>query len=221
MENINETIASQYANSPTINTLIQSMNQSIDPSIDIQQFYDVIWNVETAVGFGLDIWGRIVNVDRVLQIPGSFFYFGFEQQIESQPFNQAPFYNGPPATQSFTLSDDAYRTLILTKALSNISAATAPNFNALLQKLFFNRGRSYVLDQGGMSMRFVFEFGMQPYELAILTQSGVVPRPAGVSASIIQFQANETFGFSEMGGDIQPFDQGVFFNPDIAIITIA
>lgn len=220
MQNVIDTIASQYANSPTITTLIDAMNQYIDPSVDLAQFYSVVWNVETAQGFGLDIWGRIVNVSRVLQIPGSLLYFGYNEQPEAQPFNEAPFYDGPPDTEAFTLSDDAYRTLILTKALANISAATAPSLNRLLSGLFAGRGRTYVLDLGGMAMEFRFEFELQPFEKAILTQSGAIPRPAAVQAHITQFDVATTFGFSEMGGDIQPFDQGVFFNPDIAIIPI-
>lgn len=221
MKNVAETIASQYGNSPSILTLIEAMNQYIDPTVDLDQFYNFVWNVDTAVGFGLDIWGRIVGVDRVLQIPGSFLYLGFTGQIEAEPFNQAPFYSGPPDTQAFTLSDDAYRTLILTKALSNISAATAPSLNTLLSGLFANRGRSYVRDLGGMAMQFQFEFALQPFELAVLTQSGAVPRPAGVAATIVQFDAEHTFGFSEMGGVIAPFDQGVFFNPAISTIPIS
>lgn len=221
MQNVIDTVASQYGNSPTILTLVDAMNQYIDPTVDLAQFYSVVWNVETAVGFGLDIWGRIVNVSRVLQIPGNLLYFGFDEQTEAQPFDQAPFYDGPPATQSYVLPDDAYRKLILTKALSNISAATAPSYNRLLQGLFAGRGRCYVLDLGGMAMRFTFEFALEPFEIAIFTQSGVISRPAGVSATaIMQFDPTTTFAFAEQGGDAQPFDQGVFFNPDISLIPV-
>lgn len=221
MQNVIDTIASQYANSPTITTLIDAMNQYIDPAADIEQFLNFVWNVDTAQGFGLDIWGRIVNVPRTLTVPGAMVYFGFDEGVPgAQPFDQAPFYNGPPATETFVLSDDAYRVLILTKALSNITAANAPGLNALLQNLFIGRGRAYVRDLGSMSMEFVFEFAMLPFEIAVVTQSGAIPRPAGVQASVLQFDAAGTFGFAEQGGLAQPFDQGVFFNPDIAIIPI-
>lgn len=220
MKNVIDTIASQYANSPTIITLIDAMNQYIDPSVDLENFYNFVWNVDTAVGFGLDIWGRIVNVSRVLTIPNQLEYFGFEEQPEAEPLNQAPFYNGPPDTEAYTLSDDAYRKLILTKALSNITTATAPGLNSLLRNLFADRGRAYVFDYGGMKMRFAFEFALEPFELAMLSQSGAIARPAGVEASVVQFDADETFGFSEMGGVIQPFDQGVFLNYATAVISV-
>lgn len=221
MKNVIDTIASQYANSPTITTLIDAMNQYIDPTVDIDQFLSFVWNVDTAQGFGLDIWGRIVGVGRVLTIPGAGVYFGFDEQIEAQPFDQAPFYDGPPDTQNFTLADDAYRTLILTKALSNISAATAPSFNSLLQAFFANRGRCYVIDTGGMTMRYTFEFALQPFEIAVLTQSGAISRPAAVEVTaVVQLDAGATFGFAEQAPTAQPFDQGVFFNPDINIIPV-
>jgi hypothetical protein len=64
MRNVEQTIISQYGNSATITQLIQNMNDYIDPRADIDNFYSFIWNVDTAQGFGLDIWGRIVNVSR-------------------------------------------------------------------------------------------------------------------------------------------------------------
>ena len=71
MENVSQTILSQYANSPTITQLIQNMDGYIDPSADIDSFYDMIWNIDSAVGKGLDIWGKIVGLEngRKLTIP--------------------------------------------------------------------------------------------------------------------------------------------------------
>jgi len=221
MKNVIDTIASQYANSPTITTLIDAMNQYIDPTVDIDQFLSFVWNVDTAQGFGLDIWGRIVGVGRVLTIPGNGQYFGYEEQLGAYPFNEQPFYDGPPATQNYTLSDDAYRALILTKALANISTATAASYNSLLQAFFIGRGRCYVVDQGGMAMMLTFEFQLQPFEVAVLTQSGAIPRPAGVNMrAVVQLDAVHTFGFAEQGWTAQPFNQGVFFNPDISLIPV-
>lgn len=64
MENIQETLMSQYANSPIICNLIDGMNDCLDPSETIETFYELAFNVNTVKGFGLDIWGRIVGVNR-------------------------------------------------------------------------------------------------------------------------------------------------------------
>ena len=119
MIDVERTIISQYGNSPTITKLVQNMNEYLDPRADFDAFYDFVWNVETAQGFGLDIWGRIVNIQRALRLPSAPDYFGFKEAVPgSYPFNEAPFWDGlPAATQTYLLADDAYRELILTKAL--------------------------------------------------------------------------------------------------------
>ncbi len=52
------TLISQYADSPTLVQLINNMDDYINPDADFDAFYDFVWNVETAQGFGLDIWGQ-------------------------------------------------------------------------------------------------------------------------------------------------------------------
>ena len=56
MYNVESTVGSQYANSPQIDALIAFMVEWIDPTVNLQQFYTLVWNISTAVGFGLDIW---------------------------------------------------------------------------------------------------------------------------------------------------------------------
>ncbi len=211
MIDVERTIISQYGNSPTILQLVQNMNAYLDPRADFDAFFDYVWNVDTAQGFGLDIWGRIVNIRRELQIPNALVYFGFKDALPgSYPFDEAPFYDGtPPATQTYKLADDAYRKLILTKALANIASSNAPSLNQLLQNMFADRGRCYVNDMGGMQFRYTFEFDLTLQEYAIVTQSGVLPRPAGVNAILFQ-SALPLFGFSEAGLSAAPFGQGVF-----------
>lgn len=214
MQNVEQTIISQYANSPTLTQLIYNMNQYIDPTTDFDNFYNFVWNLDTAQGFGLDIWGRIVGISRTLQIPAASLYFGFSEATPgSYPFDNEPFYNGPAATDAYELSDDAYRQLIFVKALSNISATTAPAINQILQNLFGTQGRCYVIDDGKMQMHYVFEFLLSPYQFAIMTTSGALPHGAGVSISLIN-TVLPCFGFAEAGTySAAPFDQAPFISP--------
>jgi len=175
----------QYASASVITSLIDAFNQWIDPSADIDAFYRYVWNVRTAVGFGLDIWGRIVGVPRTISLTPPPNYFGFEEATPgSFPFNQAPFYNGPQAGALYTLSDQAYRVLILTKALANICSFTAPAINALLAFMFKGRGSCYVLDLGGMPIEYVFNFTLESWEQSVLLQANLLPRPAGVAVTV-------------------------------------
>lgn len=181
-----KTIISQYANSAILTQLIANFNAYLDQTQNFDQFFDLVWNVDTAVGYGLDVWGRIVGVKRTLQV-SVVDYFGFEQGSPSaQPFGQAPFYSGGILTNNFDLTDAAFRKLIFAKALANISDGSIPAINQILLNLFPNRGNCYVTDGEDMTMTYTFEFALTPVEAAIVASSGVLPKPVGVSASVVQ-----------------------------------
>lgn len=197
MQNWDQTLLSQYCDSPTIKGMLQSFNDAIDPAADIAAFYLNIWNVATAVGNGLDIWGQIVGVSRYLQIPSSP-YLGYKEAYTAptaatgpQPFNQAPLYNGVQATNTFALSDAQYRQLIMVKAAANISNLSIPQINALLRAEFGTNngtdpyGPAYVQDLGNMTFNYYLNFHPNAAQIAIITNSGVFPRPSGVQANLV------------------------------------
>lgn len=183
------TVLSQYANSPILTSLIESFNSAMDQTRNYNELFDFVWNVVTARGAGLDVWGRIVGVQRVLTISTDTF-FGFEQQQPTVdtfgPNSQGTFYSGTPSTDNFSLSDTAFRQLIFAKAMANITNGSIASLNRILMNLFPNRGNCYVVDDGGMTMTYRFEFILSPLEQAIVSQSGVLPRPVGVAATIVQ-----------------------------------
>jgi hypothetical protein len=220
-----QTVISQYQNSPTLLQLVENMSTYIDPTANLLAFYNNVWNVDTAQGFGLDIWGRIVGVSRVIPIPGTQGTFGFantDSPPDWQNFGNpdisssgGPFFGGATNTGSYRLNDNAFRTLILTKALANIVATTAPALNRLVQNLFPGSGRAYTRDGGqsntavnGMQMTYVFEFPLTQIQYAILVNSGALPHPAGVLVNIQVSPAGDTFGFADAG--LEPFGQGAF-----------
>lgn len=186
MLNYERTILSQYSESGsiTLRQLIANFNTYIDPSIDIDEFVESVWDVDTAGTWGLDVWGRIVGVNRVLQV-ASGEYFGFAQSAEAKTFGEAPFYGGQSTTSNYALTNDAYRVLIYAKALANISDGSIPAINRILLSLFPGRGNCYVTDGLDGTMTYTFEFELSPVEFAIVSQSGVLPRPSGVSATVV------------------------------------
>ncbi len=72
------TIVSQYANSPVLTGIIIDTAQAIDQTENLNAFYDNIWNIASAVGYGLDVWGRIVGVERTIQVQVTQ-WFGFNE----------------------------------------------------------------------------------------------------------------------------------------------
>jgi hypothetical protein len=192
-----QTILSQYCNSPTIVSILSSYNSAIDPNTDISNFYNNIWNIQTAQGQGLNDWGQIVNVSRYLLVPITSNNLGFKEAfiigyetIGPQPFGQAPFGIGVQSTYTFALSDNDYRRLILIKAAANISDLSIPSINKLLRQFYgtsYNNwpsGIAYVIDNEDMSMTYHFNFIPSALQLAIIESSGIFPRPAGVSVAV-------------------------------------
>lgn len=187
MENVEQTIISQYANAPALIQLIQTFNACVDPTANIDAFYANIWDVETAQGVGLDIWGRIVGVQRVLNV-ASGVYFGFAEagDYTETGFNQAPFFGGGPTTVNYTLSDEQFRELIYAKAMANITDCSIPSINKIMMTVFGSQGNCHVTDLGGMAMAYTFDFLLSPVDSAIVEQSGVLPRPVGVRVNSYQ-----------------------------------
>jgi hypothetical protein len=209
MIDVEQTIIVQYSNSPTIRGLIEKMNEFIDPRADIDDFFAKIFDIETAVGYGLDRIGRIVDVTRYVLIDPTYENFGFAEATDYFPFDDGVFWDGVvPEPETFALADDEFRRLLYVKCLANITNCSARAYNQMLNNFFAGRGRCYVCDTGNMSMHVTFEFLITPTEKAVFTQSGAFPRPAGVYCSALVVDG-DNFGFFE-AGDALPFDDGTF-----------
>lgn len=220
MKNVKDTILTQYADSPKLRSLIETFNDALDINEFSEEFITSVWDITTADTYGLDVWGKIVGVSRLLNVEQSSTYFGFDEALTSatnnspKPFNEATFYDGDLQTQTYRLSNNAYRILILAKAMSNITDCSIPNINRLLNYLFGTKGKVFVAITGVMSIRYVFLFDLSPVERAIVINSNAITKPTGVSVALMVIDPQTTFGFAEAG--LQPFEQGIFF-PDTGI----
>lgn len=202
-ESVPTTLQSQYSASPNIAGLT-SLFEAVLPNADIEIFYKNIFNIDTAKGIGLDIWGRIIGVGREIQVEESEF-FGFDGSELSGFDNDAFYY--PALTNTFIMPDDAYRQyLLLTKAFANIADSTAPTINYILSQIF--KGKSaYVLPISVMQIRFVFEFTLTDLERSIFNL-GLLPRGAGVGYEYYEIETDNTFGFD--GSGLESFNNGNF-----------
>lgn len=204
-----DSIQSQYAASPHMLALLVSKAALADPGKDVMIWYDKVFNPKTAEGIGLDIWGRIVGANRTLEV-GETRWFGF-MQGRLQPFNQGIFWNGEQVYTASDLSDEDFRTLIFWKAAANIASAEAPALNQLLQNLFPGEV-SYIIEVGVMHIRVVSRFQLSAIQEAIFRRYGLLAKGAGVGVEWLGVPAH-TFGFA--GTELEPFDQGTFFNGQI------
>jgi len=207
-----ETILSQYSASPHILQLTYDFSLRIDPAPDIDVFFEKVFDIETAQGWGLDNWGRILGVPRGVQVASTdwFGYYG----SGLQPWNNAPFYNDQQATNNYLLTDEAYRKLLKYKAGANIGSADAATINRLLSQIFPTY--DHVVDNGDMSIRAVFSDYLESVEIGILNTYGALNKGAGVQWVYLSVNPDEVFGFDDSG--FQPFDQGVFTPYDVVIL---
>ncbi|MFT8565149.1 MAG: DUF2612 domain-containing protein [Acetobacter orientalis] len=181
MRDVQKTVLSQYSCAPTLNALIEAWNQTLDPTRLLETWFTNIWNLDTAQGYGLDVWGRIVGVERVLTLStDSFFGFAEPQDLTLQPFNAAPWYSGTQTTSNYRLSDEAFRQLINAKALANITDGSITSLNAILMTLFAGQGDVWVADTGTMTLTYTFNFAPSAVQVSLIQSSGVLMRPAGV-----------------------------------------
>lgn len=198
LDNIREmtsfAIQSQYSASPRILALAAQFQRYLEPTSDIELFYEKFVNIHTAEGIGLDNWGKILGIGRVIDDPDS--------------------------GESFSLNDEYYRLLLLYKALANISPSDADSQNKLLKALLAtgigNFGPvGYVLEVGSMVIRWVFEFYMDPVQLAVFKTAGTLARGAGVGWELYAVNPGQVLGFDESG--MHPFNQAPFV-PDNALV---
>ena len=189
MENVNETILAQYANDPSMNTIIAGFNQAIDPAALVDLFYAQVFNPQTAIGWGLDVWGRIVGVGRVLNVAETG-YIGFHEADDGSSviggFGYGIFYGGQGSTSNFALTDDAFRTLIFAKAAANLCDGSIASINAILMRLFSANGKIWIAETSETMLTVNHAWTHPPVQAAIIEQSGVLPRPSTVPLAYAQ-----------------------------------
>ena len=210
--NIDDTILSQYGVSERIKRLLRGFHELIKPDADIKLFYDNVFNILTAKGVGLDVWGLIIGISREIQVATASTntsFFGFRGS-GCDVFSSSPFYHTQSGGGTITLADDAYRELLLIKAAANISRTDLASLSSLFERLYANRGNFYIVEAGIMQLNYIFGFYLEPFELSLILRPGLLPKPAGVSYTVYQVDVANTFGFN--GSGMQPFNQGVF-NP--------
>jgi hypothetical protein len=181
-----QTVISQYANSPIILALLASESATLDAAGRFDDFYKDIWNIDTATGYGLDLWGRILGITRVVNIPPSGTYIGFKGQTGGEPLSQGIWYHGADATSNVALTDAAYRRVLLAKAMANISNGSIPSLNAIVMFLFPSYGNSYVMNDGSMSLSYRFGATLSALDFALASQKNILPRPLGYIVNIVQ-----------------------------------
>ena len=214
---IDATIQSQYAASPHITALVEAFWEALKPDADIKSIYDNMVNLDTAAGFGLDVWGRIVAIGREYATKDvTSPYWGYKTpEGVSNPrmrnFNNAPFYK--EITGKVRLSDEAYRTYIFLKAMINIGDGTLASLNRMVHTLFPS-AKIALLHVDTMVLRLVIQSEIAQSDLDALLNLPWLP--AGVGLEVYQV-ITPTWGLE--GSGLETLDNGTFTLNDIIPIN--
>ena len=204
---INETVQSQYAASPHITNLVNAFWDALNPDADIELFYNKVFNLDTAEGMGLDVWGRIVAIGReYLTTDTTNPYWGYKlpEIVDErvQNFGNAPYYKKINGTVKLT--DTAYRLYIFLKAMINIGDGTLASLNKMI-KYLFPTDTVYVIHTDTMVLRLVVESPISQADLDVLLNLPWLP--AGVNFEEYRI-ITPTWGLE--GQDLAVLDEGNF-----------
>lgn len=130
----------------------------------VNSFEESIYNINTAVGTGLDIWGKLLGFPRYIADPNN-----VEAYIE--------------------LSDAQYRVILRIIAFQTASSPTIQNINRNMRQLFTETlgADAYVIDNRDMALiTYVFSDKIPTWLKSVFEIYDILPRPMGVGVNIVE-----------------------------------
>ena len=185
----------QHDNAEGLKTLLQKKQEWY--AVNQTQFWDDwfnnVFDLDTANDFGLAVWARILNVPLQVRIEADVSRPAFGFGTAHENFNNGSFARGTTGDQPLT--QDQQRLVLKLRYFQLISRGAVPEINEWLNGLFGNRGKVFVVDSNDMTFATYF-FNFQPdSQLSfILEKYDLLPRPAGVGIKY-QVQVKPSFGF--------------------------
>lgn len=182
--NLLQALIWQYDNAPRLQRLLQQKQDWYNKNSTEfwSDWLKNVFNINTANDFGLTVWGKLLRVERTYNVDG----------------------------QPYSLDSEQYRLLLKGRLLYLSMNGSVPEINNYLHLIFGDRGRSYIIDNQDMTIRYVLEFQPTPSEQVVLLNTNVLPRPAGVGYKINVIQPKKTLGFR--GQNLETFNNGTFWD---------
>lgn len=187
--NLIQNVLWQYENAAGLKSLISQKEEWYSTNLNVfwQKIVDDFLNIKTATDWGLNLWGKILNVSRIYYVNG----------------------------EQITLSTELYRRLILGKMSLIRSNGTVPEINKYLNFIFSDHTTNdtyaaVVQDNTDMSVYYVLNFTPTDEELALIYSRTFLPTPAGVLDKIYLLDQTIIFGFANTG--FMPFNTAPFWD---------
>ncbi len=168
-------IQDQYKNT-NIETLLNGLIELYDKLITqpLNDFFNNIYNLDTAKNIGLDLWGERLNFPRTIK---------YIDEITGKE-------------SLMTLQDDEYRLILQIVTLKLYTRMSVPGINKALKELFsFYNARAYTVDNQDMTyVNFVFLWEIPEYLKQAFNNYDLLPHPMAVGTRYREAFA-QIFGF--------------------------
>lgn len=173
----------QYDQAPNLSALLKSSDAFVQNNVSKfwEDWEKNVFNIRTADTFGLNLWGKILGVERI------------------------KYTNDAGETVAFT--DDMYRLLLLARVMKFNSNGSLKSINDYLQFVFEGKP-VFCVTNNDMSIRIILYYHPSTEDMAVIQSDGFIPVPAGVLVNYYVVPPEETFGFD--GSGLTGFDDGVF-----------
>lgn len=206
--NLLKAILWQYNDAERLQALLEAKQTWYNENQEAfwSNWYNDVFNLETANDFGLSVWSIILNIPLVsaegTDEPGKPVWgFGeFHKNFNNGNFSKA-------AGRVINLSTEQKRIVLKLRYFQLVNRGTVPEINQFLKKLFQDSGSVYVIDSLDMSFAiFIFTFEPDSQIRFILEEFDLFPRPAGVGVKY-EVITKKTWGFGQYHLN---FDNGNF-----------
>lgn len=200
----------QYDNAPNLRQLLQYEQDFSDANIAgfWQNWYDNIFNIDTAGTFGLEVWGLIMGLRRPYQEPENYHVNQlkqFELYDETTRLWHTIWLSGSaPALRIQTegqildsrtfVDDDTYRLFLKAQMFLFNSNGSMKDINTYLDMLFEGKP-VFAINNLNMSVTVVFYYQPSSRDLGLINSPEFLPLPAGVDSDVIIASTDGTFGF--------------------------
>lgn len=205
----------QYDNAPFLNGIMNNLNQFAQDNIVkfYQDWFNNVFNLQTANTFGLEVWGRILGTPRPMINPQN---FGLDKDGNIRLYNPTTqlWYLIWAANPQFRVSldgilevatlgitDEAYKRILLSRILLYYMRGTLPEIQRYFETLFPDSSVQ-VSSRNNMTYDVIFSRPLNNEDFSILTFDKVIPEVSGVKASSIVISQN--FGFQNEGDGGNP-----------------
>lgn len=190
----------QFSTANNINRLMDNLLPLL--TINPLDFYTIYFDIDTCEKDGLDNYGRILELSRVISInTATEGVFGFGVQSDypiddkgyPQNFNNGYFYNPDyeDLPTQYTMTDFEFRLALRFRYAALTTNLSLKAINKIMNNLLTKLDPAYkckVYQSAVMQLTYSFNFNLLPWLKSLFINRNVLPVPAGVTAIILDGQ---------------------------------